>query len=142
MIRKGFRLTIQPKDKFYFKKKNAQKEHEKQRPVLRFTLIFILFSVLLVYYVWQQIEVNQIAVEINQLEERRNQLINVNEQLRLDIDKQLNFDLITQFAREELEMVFPETSPEEILTELPEQPKGILKTSGDYLIGKVFGADK
>jgi len=141
MTKRGRTLTFQPKDKFYLKKKNGE-PIEKKRPLLRFLSIILLFSGLLVYYVWQQVEVNRIAIEIKKLEEQKNLLLTMNEQLKLEIDRKTNFDLIYKVAKEKLGLEFPDKSPEEILVDIPDPDKGIFKASGNYLIGKVFGADK
>jgi len=141
MTKRGRTLTFQPKDKFYLKKKNGELI-EKKRPLLRFLSIILLFSGLLVYYVWQQVEVNRIAIEIKKLEEQKNLLLTMNEQLKLEIDRKTNFDLIYKVAKEKLGLEFPDKSPEEILVDIPDPDKGIFKASGNYLIGKVFGADK
>ena len=141
MIRRGKVLTIQPHDK-HFQKRKKKEEIKTKLPVVRIVLCIVIFSSILVYTIRQQVYVNRVAIEIEELKERRDFLKNTNEKLRLEIEKQTSYEIIYNAATEQLGMEFPDNTKKEILAQLPDDKGNLLKNSGNYLIGKVLGADK
>src|SRR5947207_10863834 len=59
----------------------------RKRSPFKMISVLILISALIVVYVWNKLEVNRLAVEINDLQVQYQKILYVNESLKADINK-------------------------------------------------------
>ena len=85
----------------------------KRRKRSPFTIIVILFviSLLIVFYVWNKITVNRLAVEVNDLQNQYQRITGANEILRAEINKKSNLERIGKIATERLNLTYPKEQP-------------------------------
>jgi len=78
-----------------------------------FNIVILLFaaSIMIVFYVWNKITVNRLAVELSDLQGRYERILNTSVGLRAEISKKSNMDRITKLASGTLGLVPPRTQP-------------------------------
>ncbi len=69
--------------------------------------LFVIFGLAL-FYVWEQVTYNNLAMEAATLQGQRDRLFDLNQYLRAELDYKTGFDIIEKRARTELGMKFPE----------------------------------
>ncbi len=98
-------------------------------------LIILSIAVLMLAYTWKQVEMNKTLRNIEDLKKavvKNNQL---NETARMEITKLESFKNIETYARENLNLVFPDKSVDLLIMEFP------VVTVNDSLIAKFITGD-
>ncbi len=92
--------------------------HRGNRPVKRrkrspFNIIVVIsiVSLMIVFYVWNKITVNRLAVELNDLQVQYQKVLYANEVFRAEINKKSSLERIGKFASEHLGMTYPKEQP-------------------------------
>ena len=87
------------------------------RPVRRrkrsaFNVIAILFviSILIVFYVWNKIAVNRLAVEVSDLQSQYQKIVNANDIIRAEINRKSSLERIGKIATQ-LGLTYPKEQP-------------------------------
>lgn len=90
----------------------------RNRPVRRrkrslFNIMFTLFvvSVFIVFYIWNKIIVNRLAVEVNDLQMQHEKILSANEVLRAEINKKSGLERIEKIAVSQLGLTYPKEQP-------------------------------
>jgi len=80
-----------------------------RRKLSTFNVIVALFvcAAAIILYIGNVIEVNRLALEVNQLQSRHNKIMNSNEALRAEISRKSSLERIGKIATEELRMKYP-----------------------------------
>ena len=78
-----------------------------------FNIIIVTFtiSVLIVFYVWNKIVVNRLAIEVNDLQMQYQKISYTNEVLRAEINKKSSLERIGKVASDRLGMTYPKEQP-------------------------------
>ena len=91
---------------------------QRNRPVKRrrrspFNIIFLLFaaSILIVFYVWNKISVNRLAVEVSDLQTQYQKIINTNEIIKAEINKKSSLERIERISVGQLNLTYPKEQP-------------------------------
>jgi cell division protein FtsL len=105
------------------------------RPVKRrrrssFNIIAAVVSVslLIVFYVWNKITVNQLADDISKLESDYQRILSTTEVLKMDINRKSNLERIGRIATTQLGLTYPTQQPvwfelDDRLNELTREPR-------------------
>jgi cell division protein FtsL len=85
----------------------------KQRKRSPFNLIFILFviSILIVFYVWNKIIVDRLAVEVHALQTNHQKELSAIESLRAEITRKSSLERIETIAVKNLGLTYPKEQP-------------------------------
>ncbi|HQY21693.1 MAG TPA: cell division protein FtsL [Ignavibacteria bacterium] len=86
------------------------KKPNKKISIFYFLICLIITSVILVIYINNIIQVNQIMVRNNELKEELRKAVQKNEQLLTETEKLTSFDRINSLASEKLELSYKENS--------------------------------
>ena len=89
---------------------NRPVKRRKRSPFKMVSVLFLI-SALIVFYVWNKLEVNRLAVEINDLQVQYQKILYANESLRADINKKSSLDRIGKLAADQLRMSYPNEQP-------------------------------
>jgi cell division protein FtsL len=100
----------------------------RKRKVSTLGIVFLLFLLagVLVSYIGNIIAVNELVVQVNQLKTSYSSIENMNNILRMEVNRKMSMERITKIASEEMGMAFPKQPP--LWFELPAsdatQPSG------------------
>ena len=94
----------------YATRGNRPVKRRKQSP-FNMIAIVVAVSLLIVFYVWNKITVNQFVVDLNDLQNQHQKILASNEILRADINKKSTFDRIEKIASEKLAMTAAKEQP-------------------------------
>jgi len=84
----------------------------RRRSPLNIIAIIFLTSILIVFYIWNKICVNKLAIEVNDLQNHYEKILNTNEYLRADINKKSSLERIEKkIISERLALVSPKEQP-------------------------------
>ena len=90
----------------------------RNRPVKRrrrspFNIILAIFltSLFIVFYVWNKIGVDKLAVGVNQLQNQYQKTLNANAILRAEVDKKSSLERIEKIATEQIGLIHPKVQP-------------------------------
>jgi len=70
-----------------------------------------LISVLIVFYIWNKICVNRLAVEVNDFRNQHAKILNGNEFLNAEINKKSSLERIVKISTEQLGLIAPKEQP-------------------------------
>jgi cell division protein FtsL len=84
-------------------------------------LFIIIVTILMVFYVWEKVEMGILLHEIDELKKQEAQLKEENDKLRAKVTQLSSYGRITSLAQDKLGMVFP---PQEMVY-LPEKWKDL-----------------
>lgn len=89
---------------------NRPVRHRHRSP---FKSMFIVLgiSLLIVFYIWNKIRVQQLTVEITEIQNQYQKLTAVNESLKAEITRKSRLERIEQIAVEQLKMTYPKEQP-------------------------------
>lgn len=91
-------------------RQNFQVKKRKHSPLKIVFLIGIL-SAIVVFYIWNKMAVNQLAVEINSFEKQYQSIISVNEVLQAEINQKSRLERIERIALQRLGLTYPKEQP-------------------------------
>lgn len=97
--------------KVEFPQKGNRPMMSRKRSPFNIILSLFLISVLIVFYIWNKICVNRLAVEVNDLRNRHAKILNANEFLNAEINKKSSLERIEKIATEQLGLVAPKEQP-------------------------------
>ena len=85
----------------------------KKRKRSPFNIVAMLFivSALIVFYVWNKITVNRLAIEANDLQTQYEKILSSNEVLRATINKKSSLERIGKIATGQLGLTYPKEQP-------------------------------
>lgn len=85
----------------------------KRRKRSPFNIIFMLFmvSVIIVFYVWNKINVNRLAVEVSDLQTQYQKIMNGNEVLMAEINKKSSLERIEKISVSQLNLTYAKEQP-------------------------------
>ncbi len=89
---------------------NRPVKRRKQSPFNIIALV-VTVSLLIVFYVWNKITVNQLVWEVNDLQTQHQKILAANEILRAEINKKSTLERIVKVATEQLSMIAPKEQP-------------------------------
>ena len=84
----------------------------KKRKRSPFNIIAVLFiiSILIVFYVWNKITVNRLAIEVNDLQNQYQKITSANDVIRAEINKKSSLDRVGKLAGP-LGLLYPKEQP-------------------------------
>ena len=100
---------------------------KRKRSPFSIVVVLMTISVLIVFYVWNKLEVNRLAVEVNDLQMQYQKVLYTNETIRAEINKKSGLERIGTIATTQLGMTYPKEQPiwfnlnQELRSQLPEQ---------------------
>lgn len=97
--------------KVEFPQKGNRPMMSRKRSPFNIILSLFLISILIVFYIWNKICVNRLAVEVNDLRNRHTKILNANEFLNAEINKKSSLERIEKIATEQLSLVAPKEQP-------------------------------
>lgn len=83
----------------------------RKRSPFNIIIAMIAVSLLIVFYVWNKITVNQLAIEINDLQQQYQKIQYANEVFRAEVNRKSSLERIGKIASEKLGMVYTKTQP-------------------------------
>lgn len=83
----------------------------KKRSPLKWIIAVAMISAIVVFYIWNKISVDKLTKEIADLEQQQQQISNVNEILRAEINQKSRLERIGKIAAEQLGMMYPKEQP-------------------------------
>lgn len=89
---------------------NRPVKRRKQSP-FNMIAIVVTVSLLIVFYVWNKITVNQLVWEVNDLQNQHAKILAANEILRAEINKKSTLERIVKVATEQMSMIAPKEQP-------------------------------
>ncbi|MBS1516916.1 MAG: cell division protein FtsL [Bacteroidetes bacterium] len=90
------------------------KKAKKKISIFYFLICLIIGSVILVIYINNIIQVNQIMVRNNELREELRKAVQKNDQLLTEAEKLSSFDRVSSLANEKLELSYKDNSGAEV----------------------------
>jgi cell division protein FtsL len=100
-----------PSDAAGFAPRGNRPVRKRRRSPLAIIAVLITVSLLIVFYVWNKITVDRLAVEVGDLAAREQKILNANEALRAEINKKSDLDRIGKFAADRLHLKTPKEQP-------------------------------
>lgn len=94
-----------------FNLKGNRPMRARKRSTFKIILLLVGVSVLIVFYIWNKICVNQLVVEVNDLRNQHQKIQNANEFLRAEVSKKSSLERIVGLATEQLGLVVPKEQP-------------------------------
>ncbi len=110
----------------YASRGNRPVKRRRQSPFSMIAIV-ICVSLLIVFYVWNKITVNQLVVEINDLQNQHEKILAANEIMLAEINKKSTMERIGKIAGEKLQMTPPKEQPRQFTVD-PDQ----LEKAGEY----------
>jgi cell division protein FtsL len=89
----------------------VRRSRNTQRKWARAALVCLFLFLAMMVFVWKQIKINQLAKEINALIRRKEQLVNENKTLQLDIASMSQLSRIGRIASQKIGMQYPDQYP-------------------------------
>jgi cell division protein FtsL len=89
---------------------NRPVKRRKQSP-FNIIAVVVTVSLLIVFYVWNKITVNQLVWEVNDLQTQHQKILAANEILRAEINKKSTLERIVKVATEQMSMIAPKEQP-------------------------------
>ena len=89
---------------------NRPVKRRKRSPFKMVSVLFLI-SALIVFYVWNKIEVNRLAVELNDLQGQYQKILYANESLKAEVNKKSSLERIGRLAADQLRMTYPNEQP-------------------------------
>ena len=94
----------------YSPKVNRPVRLKKRSPFNTIISLFMI-SVIIIFYIWNKICVNRLAVEVNDLRNQYEKILNANEFLNAEINKKSSLERIGKIAAEQIGLVAPKEQP-------------------------------
>lgn len=94
----------------YASRGNRPVKRRKQSPLAMIAIV-VSVSLLIVFYVWNKITVNQLTYDMDDLRRQHQKILDSNEMLLADINKKSTLDRIGKIATEKLKMTAAKEQP-------------------------------